>query len=809
MPCKHMLIYQLITVKRINQITSGILTFLSYCFLSGNICPVFAATELIDKPSPEAAVSSDAAAGDGNGSASFFTAPSDIVLNAAGDLALINNTEADKDIVTRCTVDRNEGLSDCHSDVGSLPSSLSNSAFLGLAFDPESEFVFATSDYRRTNNQTVWQCRLGTTNVLKNCRSAFDDYLPDFIEHFNGSDGIVIHPSGNFAYVVNRNFYIEAGSESREYRISRCSVNAVTDQPHAGRFSDCIDMTVPGPNPAGITLNSSGTLAFITNACIDRAACTSDEATRANTVTRCQVNTRTGALTDCEDAGGTEFNSPLRITLNKSGTCAFIASTGNNNIVRCVVDVAGNFTNCQATGSGFQQPSAVVLNHNDTAAFITNFRNSTVSRCLVDSDGNFSACRNALHHVSVVDTENKPLTFLNLPDLEHVPAITINNTGVNLSNFHLDTESLQHATLGESCSSGAFNSEEQCQLLLKQGASSANTGFTIKLFNGDDLLYTLPVGVSTTLSAKANDWPITSFHASQGEVGTLTFTTSSAIDEMSIHFDNPQLEKFFQGEEYLNRSKTFSLQAGGSFTLTYFDAETGEDISGLITVNQGSTGIYHLPVSFSDAAILEVTNTVLPRYNTTEIMLRNLSDRPLTDLQFLAFNSDIKLVKDNCHGRIDAGASCSLSYFAGVDQSVALDFFRVTATGILPVSVPLFIGKVPEARVIVHNRGGYVMRVYYPELKTDGSIGVGKTGSFTNPMDKTIKVAVFNDPDNLPDSVVSVKNIKLDIVASVINRYLPACDGGEIRCTRATVNANCYYVNSTIKADGYGCLKTK
>ena len=72
---------------------------------------------------------------------------------------------------------------------------------------------------------------------------------------------------------------------------------------------------------------------------------------------------------------------------------------------------------------------------------------------------------------------------------------------------------------------------------------------------------------------------------------------------------------------------------------------------------------------------------------------------------------------------------------------------------------------------------------------------------------KTIKVATFNDPDNLPDSIVSVKDIKLDIVASAINRYLPACDGGQIRCTRATVNAGCYYVNRTVKEDGHGCIE--
>ena len=787
MLCKRILISQWVTMNRINEITSGILIFLSCSLLSGNISPVSASTGLIDEPSSEEAAGDR---DDSNDAAGFFESPTDIILNAEGDQAVINNTNTGtrKSIVTRCAIHGDE-LSDCQPDAESWTPSAVGDGFCGLAFDPASGFVFATGNDSNTPFATVWRCKLGVTRVLADCRSAFDDYSPsaDFVPHFNGPNGISIHPAGNFAYVTNRRSY---GEES-EFRVSKCHTNTTT-----GRFYDCTDLALPGPDPSGITLNSSGTLAFITNT-------SSPGIPLANTITRCQVNMQTGALTECKNAGATGLNTPLRITLNKQSTRAFVVSTGDNRVVRCIVNASGHFSDCKSTGSGFHAPADIVLNHDDTVSFITNMQSNTVSRCLVDADGNFSACRNALYHVSIVNAADASLPFLNLSDLGHMPAITIKNTGLDLNDFHLDAVSSQHASLGELCSGGVFKGGDQCQLRLKQDASYAenNTGFTIRLFNGEELLYSLPVGVST-LSVKANNRPATSLHAFSGEVGVLKFTTSSAIDRMSFNFGN--MENIFQGE-CLGIS---SLKAGDSCTLTYFLAGIDKSVRGLITVNQGGEGIYHLPVTISDTAILKVTNTVLPRYNTTAITLHNLSDRPLTSLQFLAFNSDLKLVRDSCHGHIDAGMSCSLSYFAGVDQTVVSDYLRVTAAEIVPVNIPLFISKVPEATVVVHNRGGYVMRVYYPILNADGSISLKKTGSFSNPQDRTIKAATFNDPDNLSNSIVSVKNIKLNIIAGY-KRYLPACDGGQIKCTQATAGPRCYYLNRTIRADGHGCLEAK
>ena len=771
-----------------NKIIPAILAFSACCFPLISFSHAFATNDLIKDFSPHDNKRQL------SGTLGFFNSPSDIVLNSEGTRALITSTKSDTNegAVVECTVNGDEGLSSCRHSLKSWEPSELSYGLTGLAFNPANTFVFATSNYQKTTD-TVWRCRLDATGalVLTDCQPA----IMNSVHYFNGNDGILVNSTGNFAYIVNHNPYPPINNLTN-FKVSRCKVNTVT-----GGFSDCTGLGILGLNfPSGIAINSSGTFAFITN-----SGNSDEKFNNPNTVFRCSIDATTGALRNCDNTGGRGFSSPSRIALNRQGTRAFVANPGSNDIVRCIINKTGDFSDCKATGSGFHNPSAIVLNKENTAAFITNFSDGTVSRCLVDEDGIFSDCRSALYHVSVTDSTQHSLSFLNLQDLKDAPVITIENTGVPLEHFHLDAVSLQHAALEKSCDSELFNSGGKCRLYLKQDPSSvgSNVGFTVKLFNGDDLLYELPVGISG-ITAEANGWPIMFLNTSRGTAGSLNLKTSTEIEQMSLHFSNPELKHFFQGECL----KTSSLRAGTSCALTYFVADVSKNISGLITVNQGSEVIYHLPVTIYNHAILEATNTILTRYNTTKVMLHNLSDRPLVYLQAQSPNPGLKLVNDGCNQRIEADKSCILTYFADVGPSVTESVLRVQAVGIMPFNIPLQINKVPEATVTVNNKGGYVLRTYYPKLNADGSIGVGKTGDILKKHNKTIKVATFNDPDNVRDSVAKEKNIKLDIVGSSINRHLPACNGGNIQCTRATVNAHCYYTDYTIK-DGNECVKLK
>ena len=779
----------------INKMITRILTSFLCCFFLVNIGYVFSSIKsekkYFSQPGNYRHFSTDLP--------DLFRAPSDIALDSGGNLAMIVNTEYNTTpavgIITRCNVNEGKWFSACGYDIQAWKPDELKYGFNALAFGPTDTFVFATSNYNIADFNALWRCRVSRGGFIADCQSDSGYYA----QHFNGSNDIVISSKGDFAYVVNHKLYFTESTPS--FKISRCRLN-----PLKWIFSDCTEMEIPDLDyPTGITLNASGTLAFITN----NGFSVNGNFSNANAVIRCHVNVVSGEFTDCRNTGGTGFSTPQRLVLNKEGTRAFVASSGSNDIIRCAVDISGNFSDCKATGTGFHNPSSIVLNKSNTTAFITNSANNTVSRCFINEDGNFSACRNAFSldlAISVLDDKGHAVSFLNLPNMTNTPVLTIKNSGFILKNFHLNADAVPYVSLDTSCSNGLFAAKSTCQLHFRKDApvKEGNAGFTVKLFNGDDLLEEFFTGVSG-VKVRADAWPVTSLNAGQGAVGKLEFTTDNEVKDVSFHFSNPQMAQFFHGE-CLNTS---SLKADGSCSLEYSITENAINgkIEGFITVNQGVNTIYRLPVSVSSNPILKVTNAALTRYNTTKITLSNVSDKPLTHLYFFNFNTGVKLIKDDCHGSIDAEKSCDLSYFTDVDQSVTSDSLRIQAVGIMSPNIKLPISKVPESTVNVKNMGGYVMRTYYPKLNADGSIGIGKTGDMLRNKSKTIKVATFNDPDNLPDSLTSVKNIKLDIVASTINRYLPACDGGYIRCTRATVNARCYYTNRTIRKDGHGCIE--
>ena len=782
-------------IRLINQMIMRMLTSFFCCFFLVNTSYLFATIKPEKKDFSRP--------GDNyhffSGMSHIFRLPSDIALNTEGNVAMIVNTEDNTGravgLVTGCIVHEGKWFTDCGYDIESWKPVELKYGFIGLTFSPANLFVFATSNYHIAGFNTLWRCRLGIQNMLVECQSDFGDYA----SHFNGSDGLVIDAKGSFAYIVNHNLY--PPESAPVFKISRCRFDTLK-----WHFSDCTEMDIPGLNyPTGITLNSSGTLAFIANT----GFAVNGSFPHANAVIRCDVNVITGEFTDCRDTGGTGFSIPRRVALNREDTRAFVASSGSDDIMRCVVDVSGNFSNCKSTGTGFHNPTAIVLNKDNTAAFITNSSSNTVNRCLVDRDGNFSACRDVFSRelvVSVVDAKGNAVSFLNLRNMVNTPVLTIKNSGSNLNKFHLNADALPYVYLDASCGNGFFEDGDKCQLHLRKNALSKedDASFNVRLFNGDDLLYEFSAGISS-ISVRNDAWPVTFLNAGQGAVGKLEFLTSTDIKKVSFQFSNPQMAHFFQGECF----NISSLKAGASCSLEYVitDNSINGEIEGFIIVNREDDAIYRLPVSISNTSILKVSDTSLPRYNTTKVVLHNVSDKPVTHLHFFNFNPGVKLVNDGCHGFIEAGKSCALSYFANVNKSVASDLLRIQAAGVMSVNVNLSIKKVPESKVVVNNKGGYVLRTYYPKLNADGSIDVGKTGDILKEKSKTIYVATFNDPGNLPDSIVSVKNIKLDIVASAINRYLPACNGGQIRCTRATVNARCYYVNRTVKEDGYGCIE--
>lgn len=89
--------------------------------------------------------------------------------------------------------------------------------------------------------------------------------------------------------------------------------------------------------PIDITLNSTGTIAYVTNY-------------GNNTITQCSVNGTISALSGCTDSGGTGFNAPAGISLNSTGAIAYVTNGSNSKVSQCNVNgTTGALSGCTTT----------------------------------------------------------------------------------------------------------------------------------------------------------------------------------------------------------------------------------------------------------------------------------------------------------------------------------------------------------------------------------------------------------------------------------------------------------------------------
>ncbi|MEM9243113.1 MAG: beta-propeller fold lactonase family protein [Pseudomonadota bacterium] len=158
---------------------------------------------------------------------------------------------------------------------------------------------------------------------------------------------------------------------------------AFTTSPRIGTLSSCtIDAGISPSTPTDVVLNPSLAKAYITNA-------------GNNTVSRCDVNSMTGFLSNCV-ATGSGFSSPQSIVLYNSINKAYIVNGSNSTVSVCDMNSStGALSNCQSTGSGFSNPRSIVLYQNTLVnkAYVTNIGNNSVSVCDVnDVSGALTNC---------------------------------------------------------------------------------------------------------------------------------------------------------------------------------------------------------------------------------------------------------------------------------------------------------------------------------------------------------------------------------------------------------------------------------
>jgi DNA-binding beta-propeller fold protein YncE len=227
-------------------------------------------------------------------------------------------------------------------------------------------------------NGSIQLCQVSATGLLTSCAST-----GDFSGLRNPSD-IAFSPSGSRAYVTD-----VSGA-----KIFLCDVNTLT-----GTLSGCATTGLTTPTVTGIVLNSSGTIAYFS------------QAGSADSVSYCSVVPTTGALANCQFTG-TGFSDPEAIVLNASGTYAYISNNASSTISVCSVDaVTGALSACTDTSYLFSGRGGVVFNATGTFAYIPNFNTEFVYQCNVDSSTGLLS--NCVDSGGAVFTNPSGMAFIN------------------------------------------------------------------------------------------------------------------------------------------------------------------------------------------------------------------------------------------------------------------------------------------------------------------------------------------------------------------------------------------------------------
>lgn len=171
------------------------------------------------------------------------------------------------------------------------------------------------------------------------------------------------------------------------------AVVVCTVEPTSGLLSDCVDVGAHGvldnTFPQGITINSAGTIAYLTGY------------TDTPFAYQCTINQNDGTFSECSSSNittPTGYNPEYgMLTLNSASTTTYIAdSSGSGRILACPI-VSGVISpicsDTGATGIG-NDPAGIVFNTSGTIAYIGDYSTSnTVTECAFNGS-TFSSCNN-------------------------------------------------------------------------------------------------------------------------------------------------------------------------------------------------------------------------------------------------------------------------------------------------------------------------------------------------------------------------------------------------------------------------------
>ncbi|KTD67477.1 protein with a bacterial immunoglobulin-like domain protein [Legionella santicrucis] len=126
-----------------------------------------------------------------------------------------------------------------------------------------------------------------------------------------------------------------------------------------------------------------------------------------NTITVCESNSITGALSNCVDSGasGVPLNSPSDVAVSRNNYSSgldfvYVSNSGSNNILACPIQANGTLGACVDMGNpgpAFNNPTGINLTPGGDHLYISNFNNNMEIICWIDyaSGSSFYSCDNA------------------------------------------------------------------------------------------------------------------------------------------------------------------------------------------------------------------------------------------------------------------------------------------------------------------------------------------------------------------------------------------------------------------------------
>ena len=162
--------------------------------------------------------------------------------------------------------------------------------------------------------------------------------------------------------------------------VSECFINDDTSPNPCTAFSDT---TLYGP--LGMAINNAGTYAYIANW---------SSASGTGSISICPINQSSGQLeSPCTPVTLTPSSHAVAISLNSANTLAYIADSGNSQIIIChITNNGSSFGTCTYQSGNFNEPQTVQLNPTGNYIYLGNYTPGDMSICPINSDGTLGTC---------------------------------------------------------------------------------------------------------------------------------------------------------------------------------------------------------------------------------------------------------------------------------------------------------------------------------------------------------------------------------------------------------------------------------